>query len=163
MGFGLVLIVLGAILDFAISVDTEGFNINTIGLILLVVGIISFLVGLVVVVMGSQRRTVVQEDVRQTPAGSSRVIEERDTLSPGAFRTTEAGVHAGRTPASLRSRTEPLCGAGRDPDQRRRRTEPRLRPGPDVAVVRHPLVQAGDHEGRGLAVGRHDVGVVHAP
>ncbi len=29
MAFGLVLVVLGAILDFAVSVTTTGFNINT--------------------------------------------------------------------------------------------------------------------------------------
>ena len=39
-GFGgsLFLIALGAILAFAVSVEAEGFNLNTIGIILMVVG-----------------------------------------------------------------------------------------------------------------------------
>ena len=40
VGFGgsLFLIAVGAILAFAVSVETEGFNLNTIGIILMVVG-----------------------------------------------------------------------------------------------------------------------------
>jgi len=72
---------LGAILDFAVSVTTTGFNINTVGLILLIVGIIAFLSGLAVVVMGSSRRTMIREDVRQTPSGQSRTLDERDSLA----------------------------------------------------------------------------------
>jgi uncharacterized membrane protein len=39
-GFGgsIFLIALGAVLAFAVSVETEGFNLNTIGIILMVVG-----------------------------------------------------------------------------------------------------------------------------
>ena len=37
-GGSLFLIALGAILAFAVSVDAEGFNLNTIGIILMVVG-----------------------------------------------------------------------------------------------------------------------------
>ena len=39
-GVGLILIAVGAILAWAVNVDTSGFNVNTIGYILLVVGII---------------------------------------------------------------------------------------------------------------------------
>lgn len=40
MGIGgsLFLLAIGAILAFAVSVDTEGFNLNTIGVILMIVG-----------------------------------------------------------------------------------------------------------------------------
>jgi uncharacterized membrane protein len=40
IGFGgsLFLIAVGAILAFAVSVEAEGFNLNTIGIILMVVG-----------------------------------------------------------------------------------------------------------------------------
>jgi hypothetical protein len=77
MGLGIVMIVIGAILDFAVSVDTEGFNINTIGLILLIVGIVAFVAGLAVFVMGSSRRTTVREDVRMTPGGGQERLAER--------------------------------------------------------------------------------------
>ncbi|MFZ0626180.1 MAG: hypothetical protein WA726_10620 [Acidimicrobiia bacterium] len=43
----LLLIALGAILTWAVSVDAQGFNINTIGLILLVVGGLGLLISLV--------------------------------------------------------------------------------------------------------------------
>jgi hypothetical protein len=43
MGFGtsIFLIAVGAILRFAVSVTTTGFNLHTIGLILIIVGIVS--------------------------------------------------------------------------------------------------------------------------
>jgi hypothetical protein len=47
IGVGLILIAAGAIMAWAVSVDTTGFNINTIGYILLVVGIIGVLLSLV--------------------------------------------------------------------------------------------------------------------
>jgi beta-lactamase regulating signal transducer with metallopeptidase domain len=81
MVFGLVLIVLGAILDFAVNVTASGFSINTVGLILLIVGIVAFLAGLVVVMTAGSRRSYIQEDVRQVPGGQQRVIEERDNLA----------------------------------------------------------------------------------
>ena len=81
MVFGLVLIVLGAILDFAVTVSASGFNINTVGLILLIVGIVAFLAGLVVVMTASSRRSYIQENVRQVPGGQQRIIEERDNLA----------------------------------------------------------------------------------
>ena len=42
MGIGgsLFLLAIGAILAFAVNVETEGFNLNTIGIILLIVGAI---------------------------------------------------------------------------------------------------------------------------
>jgi len=67
MGIGgsLFLLALGAILAFAVDVDTEGFNLSTIGLILLIVGAI----GVVLSMMfwsswggpGGRRDTVVRE------------------------------------------------------------------------------------------------------
>ncbi len=48
MGFGvsLFLIAVGAILDFAVDVQTSGFNLNTIGVILMIVGGIGLLMSL---------------------------------------------------------------------------------------------------------------------
>jgi hypothetical protein len=43
----LILIAVGAVLAWAVSVDTNGFNVNTIGYILLVVGIIGALLSMV--------------------------------------------------------------------------------------------------------------------
>jgi hypothetical protein len=48
MGFGtsIVVIAVGAILRFAVSVTTTGFNLHTIGLILIIVGIVSLVLSI---------------------------------------------------------------------------------------------------------------------
>jgi hypothetical protein len=47
LGTSLVLIAIGAILDFAVNVSTPGFNIHTVGVVLMVVGVLGMLVSLV--------------------------------------------------------------------------------------------------------------------
>jgi hypothetical protein len=63
MGIGVstILIAVGAVLAFAVEVESaEGFNINTIGIILMVVGAIGLLASMVI--FGPRRgRTVVEE------------------------------------------------------------------------------------------------------
>jgi hypothetical protein len=81
IGLGVVMGVIGAILKYAVSVDTTGFNINTIGLILLIAGIALFVIGVVVLALGSSRRSYSREDIHQTPTGQSRVEETRDDLA----------------------------------------------------------------------------------
>jgi hypothetical protein len=48
IGTSLVLIAAGAIMAFAVSVETDGFNVNTIGWILMVVGVVGLIVSLLV-------------------------------------------------------------------------------------------------------------------
>ncbi|HZC51891.1 MAG TPA: DUF6458 family protein [Mycobacterium sp.] len=69
MGFAvsLVCIAIGAILKFAVSVDSSGFNINTAGVILMVVGVIGLIASAVLMTM-RRRRDVIHEG----PAGTSR-------------------------------------------------------------------------------------------
>lgn len=43
----LFLVALGAILYFAVSVEAEGFSINTIGLILMIVGVVGLVLTLI--------------------------------------------------------------------------------------------------------------------
>ncbi|MGH8919799.1 MAG: DUF6458 family protein, partial [Actinomycetes bacterium] len=91
MGFGLsiLLIAVGAILTFAVSVTTNGFNINTIGIILMIVGALGFIAALVVNSMGGggglgrgRRRTrMVEEDTYDAPPPPSsrrRRVVRRD-------------------------------------------------------------------------------------
>ena len=47
IGTSLVLIAVGAILDFAVKVNNTHFNVNTIGLILMIIGAVGFVVSLV--------------------------------------------------------------------------------------------------------------------
>lgn len=76
-GFGIVLVVVGAILRFATTVTTSGFNIQKIGDILLIAGIVLVLISLAIIAMGSRTRTTTRTDVRATPEGQQRV-EQRD-------------------------------------------------------------------------------------
>ncbi len=46
IGTSLVLIAVGAVLRFAVSVTTHGFNLHTIGVILMIVGAVGFVVSL---------------------------------------------------------------------------------------------------------------------
>jgi|GraSoiStandDraft_1057264.scaffolds.fasta_scaffold1827625_1 hypothetical protein len=70
IGASLVLIAIGAILRFAVTVDNpHGFNIHTAGVILMVVGIVGLVLSLIWMAMASHRRT---EVVNQTPAGTGR-------------------------------------------------------------------------------------------
>jgi hypothetical protein len=81
IGTSLVLIAAGAIMAFAVSVQTDGFNVNTIGWILMIVGavglVVSLLVGTAAAVPGSHstyvdRNTVVE---REREPVRERVIE----------------------------------------------------------------------------------------
>ncbi len=46
VGTSLFLIAVGAILDFAVSAQTRGFNVNTVGLILMIVGAAGLVISL---------------------------------------------------------------------------------------------------------------------
>ncbi len=56
VGTSLVLIAVGAILRFAVSVTTTGFNIHTIGIILLIIGVVGLIISLFFWRMGRRRR-----------------------------------------------------------------------------------------------------------
>jgi hypothetical protein len=61
IGMSIFLVALGAILYFAVSVDAEGFSINTIGLILMIVGVVGLVVSLLMGSMWAGRRGRVRE------------------------------------------------------------------------------------------------------
>ncbi len=66
IGSSIFLIAIGAILKYAVSVDTEGFNLNTAGVILMVVGIVGLIISLLWMMQASRR-------VQAAP-----VVRERD-------------------------------------------------------------------------------------
>lgn len=68
---GIVLGVVGAIMYWAVSANTEGFNINTAGLILFWVGVITAVIGLALSLMGSRSTTV----HRNEDLGTGRRVE----------------------------------------------------------------------------------------
>ena len=77
IGTSIFLIAVGAILKYAVNVDTEGFDLSAIGVILMVVGLLGLVLSLVfwnswggfgrrdVVVEGggTRRRRVIEEDI----------------------------------------------------------------------------------------------------
>jgi uncharacterized protein DUF6458 len=80
MALGIVLVVVGAIMRYAVSAKTSGFDIHQAGVILLLVGIAVFLVSLLVLVLGGRSRSTTRTDVRETPSGQERT-EQRDDWS----------------------------------------------------------------------------------
>jgi hypothetical protein len=65
IGTSVVVIAIGAILTFAIEVDSsEGFNINTIGIILMVVGVIGLV--FTALIWGPRRQAAGQVVERET-------------------------------------------------------------------------------------------------
>jgi hypothetical protein len=81
IGTSIFLIAVGAILDFAVSVQTNGFNIQTIGVILMIVGVIGLLMSLMFWNswggLGSRRQTTVVEG--DAPV-SRRVVRHEEVV-----------------------------------------------------------------------------------
>lgn len=70
LGTSLFLIAVGAILRFAVSVSTHGFNLHTIGVILMVIGVVGLIISLLWMTLWAdrtRRRTVVERDVAPPP------------------------------------------------------------------------------------------------
>ncbi len=78
MALGIVLVIVGAILTFAVSAKTSGFDLHKTGLILLFVGIGVFVVSLVIFVVGGRSRSTTRTDVRETPSGQERTQQKDD-------------------------------------------------------------------------------------
>ncbi|MHB1807844.1 MAG: DUF6458 family protein [Solirubrobacteraceae bacterium] len=70
IGTSILLIVVGAILRFAITVTTRGFNLHTIGVILMIAGAVGLVLSLLWMGLWSNRQ---REAVAERP-----VVRERD-------------------------------------------------------------------------------------
>ena len=77
VGTSIFLIAVGAILDFAVSVNAPGFDIHTVGVILMAVGALGLLLSMVFWSGwgGFRRRTAVYDDGVGVPR-RRRVVEE---------------------------------------------------------------------------------------
>ena len=71
LGTSIVLIAIGAILRFAVTVSTHGFNIHTIGVILMVVGIVGLIITLIWMTVWADRR-------RGVPGRDTVVVRDPD-------------------------------------------------------------------------------------
>ena len=80
MGTGVVLFVIGAILAFAVKVETSVISLSTAGMILMVAGAVVFVIGLVLTLRG--RRTITTSRVADpsgAPLESQRVTRSSDS------------------------------------------------------------------------------------
>jgi sulfite exporter TauE/SafE len=78
IGTSILLIAVGAILDFAVKVNSNNFNVNTIGLILMIVGAVGLVISLIFWNSwggfgGYRRRSVYDNGVNR------EVVEQRET------------------------------------------------------------------------------------
>jgi predicted membrane channel-forming protein YqfA (hemolysin III family) len=71
IGASIFLLVVGAILTFAVNVTTKGFNINTVGIILMIAGVLGLLMSLLFWSNFSPYRR------GGTVVGGDTVVEER--------------------------------------------------------------------------------------
>lgn len=69
-GTSILLIVVGAILRFAVTVTTKGFNLHTIGVILMIAGVVGLALSLLWMAVWSNRR---REAATERP-----VVRERE-------------------------------------------------------------------------------------
>jgi hypothetical protein len=70
VGTSLLLIAIGAILRFAISITAHGFNIHTIGVILMIVGAVGLFISLLWISVWRDRRAAAPRYVeREVPPG----------------------------------------------------------------------------------------------
>jgi hypothetical protein len=64
IGTSILLIAIGAILKFAVTAHTNGFNIQTAGTVLLIVGLVGLLLSIAYTFWWGRRDTVVYDDAR---------------------------------------------------------------------------------------------------
>ena len=79
LSLGIVLLIVGAIMRYAVTATTSGVSSNTAGVILLWAGLVAFILGITFIVAGSQHRSVSQSSVQETPTGSVRTEERIDS------------------------------------------------------------------------------------
>jgi hypothetical protein len=70
VGASIVLIAVGAVMAYAVTATTEGFNINTAGVILMVVGAIGLVVSLLMMLIATDRTATTGDTHTET-----RVVE----------------------------------------------------------------------------------------
>ncbi|PZR60756.1 MAG: hypothetical protein DLM53_10315 [Candidatus Eremiobacter antarcticus] len=75
IGTSIILIAVGAILRFAVSVTTQGFNLHTVGLILLVAGVVGLVVSLLWMTLWADRRRAMPTVARRDEVPVRRETE----------------------------------------------------------------------------------------
>jgi len=79
IGAGIALIVIGAILAFAINVDTGWVDLDLIGYILMGAGVVVVLIGIVLLARGRRTNSVTRETI--DPESGQRVVRRSSSSS----------------------------------------------------------------------------------
>ncbi len=82
LGFGIVLVIGGAIMRYAITADPNGFDVATAGGILLLVGVLAAAIGLLLLLLGGRTSVTEREQTTQTPHGAERITEREGWSNP---------------------------------------------------------------------------------
>jgi len=82
LGFGIVLMVVGALMRYAVTADPNGFDIVTAGAILMIVGVVSTVIGLLLLFFGGRTSVTEREQMTQTPHGAERITEREGWSNP---------------------------------------------------------------------------------
>lgn len=77
IGGGIIAVIVGAIMRYAVTVRPTGFDIHTAGVIVLIAGIVSILAGLIVFLVGGRSTSTMRERDVRIPGGEEHV-QERD-------------------------------------------------------------------------------------
>jgi hypothetical protein len=79
IGTGIVLVVIGAILTFALDLQVEGINFDLIGYIMMAAGAVVFIIGLLLMM---RKRTSVTTVHNGTDGANGSVSERRTSTTP---------------------------------------------------------------------------------
>jgi hypothetical protein len=77
IGGGILAVIVGAIMRFAVTVRPTGFDVHMAGVIVLIAGIVSIVVGLIVFAVGGRSTSTMRERDVRIPGGEEHV-QERD-------------------------------------------------------------------------------------
>ena len=115
LGVSIFLLVVGAILTFAVDVTTSGFNINTVGIILMIAGALGLVLSLL---FGAAFRRIGAAGPWPAPTRWSRSGASSGS-SPSTVRTAEIGARRGLSArAAGRCRLGALVGPVQAPPTR---------------------------------------------
>lgn len=76
LGTALLLIAVGAILRFAVTVNTQGFNLHTVGDILMIVGVVGLVLALFWMTIWSHRRDPYRDPYREPYVRDDRYVDD---------------------------------------------------------------------------------------
>lgn len=81
IGFGILLVAIGAILAYALNVTVEWIDLYTVGVILMIAGVIVSVLGIIFAVRRRQRR-VTETRTMVDPASGERITRTEDRTAP---------------------------------------------------------------------------------